>query len=154
MNIYDLQYLTNPCFAQKIQERTTSLLVREADVRFYRKRIFQLTKEYLQGKKQDNQLDNVFERYAAACIDYFKFVDKSEIIQEDYKKYSKVKKSKAVPKSYNVKDTNQIIMKKNQERIPKITDSINIKTTRNLRKMIIPQQRNINLRESRFKYKK
>ena len=39
-------------------------------------------------KKRDKTLDKIWEEYALACIEHFKFVDKAEIIQEDYKNFS------------------------------------------------------------------
>ena len=39
-------------------------------------------------------MDKIWEEYASACIEHFKFIDKAEVIQEDYKNFSKKIKTK------------------------------------------------------------
>ena len=66
-----------------------------------------LTKDYLKGKKRDKTLDKIWEEYALACIEHFKFVDKAEIIQEDYKNFSNKKKKTQIDKDA-VKNSNEL----------------------------------------------
>ena len=41
----------------------------------------------LRGKKIETDIDKAFINYTKACIEYFKFIDKADIIQRDYRKY-------------------------------------------------------------------
>ena len=89
-NNIDLKYLLNPAFAPLFDEKkpTANQLSRE-ELEFYKRRIFLLTKKFLKGEKtNDKSINNIFEKYASQCIEYFKFNDKKEIIQNDYKNLS------------------------------------------------------------------
>ncbi len=48
-NCIDLQYLINPSILQKLNRSSQLNILSEEDLQFYRKRIFQLTKHFLQG---------------------------------------------------------------------------------------------------------
>ena len=152
-NIYDLQYLTNPSLKMKLSDAKKAK-ISPADLKFYKKRIFFLTKDYLKGKKKDRTLDKIWEEYALACIEYFKFIDKAEIIQEDYKNFSHKKEKTPINKD-TVKNSNDFIMKKKTPPAPRITDHIKIKSTKlkTNKKMVIPKQRNINIKTDKFKNK-
>jgi len=57
------------------------------DRKFYRKRILQLTRDILLNDpsvKITNDIQFVFENYVNHCIQYFKMVDRVDLIQEDY----------------------------------------------------------------------
>ena len=64
--------------------------------------LFKVTKDMLRGKKIEPDIDKAFINYTKACIEYFKFIDKAEIIQKDYKMYSQ--------KSTTKKDIASIVM--------------------------------------------
>ena len=149
-NKFDLQFLANPSFINQISYKSTSQMAQE-DLEFYKKRIFKVTKEYLRGRKRDLDLDKDFEAYAFSCIEYFKFIDKAEIIQEEYKQMKKKQPSEIDPSGVQI--GNNIIMKKKKNPAPKITDHINIKTTRTVKKIVLPLQRQINIKTDKFKNK-
>ena len=91
-----------------------------------------------------------FNNFSRLCINHFKFIDKSDIIQKDY---INIKKTVNKPsQEFNIKTSNQIIMKKKKMRSPKITDHINIKF-KSQKKTIIPKKRSINLTDKLFKLK-
>jgi len=57
------------------------------DRKFYRKRILQLTRDILLNDpsvKITNDIQFIFENYVNHCIQYFKMVDRVDLIQEDY----------------------------------------------------------------------
>jgi len=151
LNLIDLQYLTNPYKLNKITRSNDIFKVNDKDLGFYKKRIFQLTKDLLRNEKQDAAVERAFQNYVSACIYHFKFIDKMEIIQKDYENIKNNKKDKN--KSYDIEKTNQLIFKKNKPRNPKITDNIKIKTTRIDKPLIIPKQRTFNLMSEKFKNK-
>jgi len=57
-----------------------------SDKKFYKKRILDLTKKMLKDdiKNEEIQLVNSFNNYIKSCINNFKFIDKTDIIQEKY----------------------------------------------------------------------
>ena len=151
-NSIDLQYLTNPLILQKLNRTSNITSLSKDDLLFYRKRIFQITKYFLQGKEINSTMNKTFQNYAQTCIRYFKFMDKAAIIQQDYKGLPKQKRKCT---KLNMKDNNKLIMKKKPDAIPKITDHIHIKSIHNIqpKNMIIPIQRKINLKDPKLKNK-
>jgi len=88
LNTIDLEYLINPIFTKTTSNITKSEQNNyEEDMKFYKKRIFRITKDMLRGKTIEVDLGKAFINYTKACIEYFKFIDKADIIQKDYRKY-------------------------------------------------------------------
>ena len=151
INMIDLEFLTNPMELQKLHKNNNKLQIDQNDIIFYKKRIFQMAKNILLKKKTDIKVKNAFDSFCKVCIEYFKFIDKSEIIQTDY---SHIKpKQKKPPKNINLHTTNEIIMRKKKMRSPKITDHIKIKRKNNKKKTIIPKKRSFNLQDPTFQSK-
>ena len=92
LNLIDLQYLTNPTEMNKLLRNKNLSSISMIDLNFYKKRIFQLTKNMLRGEKITTKVDKIFENYARICIEHFKFIDKMEIIQKDYENITTTKK--------------------------------------------------------------
>ncbi len=80
----DLLYLINPNFKLKYNKEVTEIVDSE-DVKFYRKRILQDTKDLLRGNNITENIQNLFDRYCDELIKYYKFIDKKKQIQEEYK---------------------------------------------------------------------
>ena len=81
-----LTYLTNPLYQQKIEKQKKDKdNVNKSDIKFYRKRISSLTKDMLKGDIPDNNfIKSVYETYVNGIIKYFKMIDTTDIIQEQY----------------------------------------------------------------------
>jgi len=65
---------------------STSNSIRK-DKKFYKKRIYDLTKQLINNEKPEGIYSGIidtFELYTKICIEYFKTLDKTDIIQEDY----------------------------------------------------------------------
>jgi hypothetical protein len=85
---YDIsfQYLRNnkKRLNQPIQTNTTTKEVREKDKKFYKKRILHLTNNLISGiKEPDDDINIIFEIYLHKVIQYFKMIDRNEIIQNE-----------------------------------------------------------------------
>ena len=85
-----LEYLTNPAYYSiiaKSKPKTEPILNKE-DSRFYRKRITALTKEMLKSGDvaPTKGIKEAFDVYVTMLIKYFKIVDKTDIIQDQYDK--------------------------------------------------------------------
>ena len=147
----DLLYLTNPNFKIKYNKKNESL-VNEEDVKFYRKRILQTTKDYLRGSKLTEEINNLFEEYANMLIQHYKFIDKKELIQEDYKNLPKKKETK--PKNFKLNKENELMFKKTEIEKKTIKDFIPIVVKeRKKKKMIIPKKKDYDLKNPKNRKK-
>ena len=150
INQIDLQYLTNPLEMNKIKQSKKLLQLRASDLKFYKRRIFQFTKDILNGEKPDKKVCHAFENYALTCIDHFKFIDRMELIQGDYKD---IKSKKVTIGKFDIGESNKIMSRQKKPYRPKITDHIDIKTNYVKKKPIIPTQRKLNISSARFRDK-
>ena len=108
INTIDLMYLTNPHQMKKMNKPVEDLLVSKEDLDFYSARILKMTKDILKNKEVDVRVKHTFNDYAKICIDYFKFIDKRDMIQKDY---NSIKESKSKLGSIDLTKTNEIIFK-------------------------------------------
>jgi hypothetical protein len=150
LNLIDLQYLTNPDKLTKLMQKKNLQQISRNDLDFYKKRIFQLTKDMLRGEKLNTKVNKAFVNYAQICIDHFKFTDKMELIQNDYKD---IKSPVNKKNTFNMKNSNDMMLRKKKPHRPKITDNIKIKSTRINTPPVIPKTRNFNLKDPRFREK-
>jgi len=149
LNMIDLEYLTNPNFLKV--KKNVKKNDYSSDIKFYRKRIFQLTKDFLCDKHINDSLKNAFINYANACIDYFKFIDQSEIIQKDYDiDIEQTKKPLTV--TYQ-SQPNHLMMRNVQPISRTITECLPIKYKKKPPRPYMPQNRQINLRDPKFRSK-
>lgn len=150
LNLIDLQYLTNPDQLTKLMQKKDLQQISRNDLDFYKKRIFQLTKDMLRGEKINTKVNKAFVNYAQICIDHFKFTDKMELIQNDYKD---IKSPVNKKNTFNMKNSNDMMLRKKKPHRPRITDNIKIKSTRIIKQPVIPQNRNFNLKDPKFREK-
>ena len=81
INKITLEYLLNPSILIKNSENDKTL---EKDIKFYRKRICQITKDMSRGKFENESFKTLFDNYASQIIYYFKRQDAKDIYQEEY----------------------------------------------------------------------
>lgn len=83
MNHEDL--LMNPLFVNKLKLRPEDTV----NYKFYKKRIYALTKQLL-NKRSTNDIPitvkESFNSYLKNCVSYFEFIDKSDLMQNEYLK--------------------------------------------------------------------
>ena len=63
----------------------------------------------LRGEKINTKVNKVFVNYAQICIEHFKFMDKMELIQNDYKD---IKPSVNKKNTFNMKTSNSVMLRK------------------------------------------
>tara|TARA_Y100000389_G_C17469440_1_gene528946 strand:+ start:3030 stop:3539 length:510 start_codon:yes stop_codon:yes gene_type:complete len=85
INSISLEYLLNPVLYEKItsQKNMSDNLIFK-DIKFYRKRICQVTKEMCKGEYENNNLKSAFLNYSNTIIYYLKQLDEKDIFQSDY----------------------------------------------------------------------
>ena len=156
----NLLYLTNQTYQNKYNKlnerdkKKSEKMVDDEEIEFYRKRIFQLTKELLRNKNINPDVDNSFRNYANVCINYFKFEDAKEVYQKEYENIKIVKKGPDI--SFNEIDINKIMMKNEKPPEPKtIKDFLNVKSTykEKRRKIPIPKRKKVDLKNEKFRTK-
>ena len=132
-----------------------------SDKKFYKKRVIDLTKKLFRNDVDDLQLYSTFDSYTKSCINYLKFLDKKDIIQEKYSNiidsscnnfdvddYDISKCDILFAKEEEVKKINldTFVVKKNSKSKPKILqkkESVNIKTKEHKTKGL-KKKKNIN----------
>jgi len=155
VNKVTLEYLVNKEYNITLK---ASKNVNKKDKKFYRKRIFNLTKELLSNEEPSNLLPDVkyaFDNYMKHCINYFKVIDCSDILQEDYKEINGFECNDNAHFDESIQqtqdDANKLMMR-----------SINIQSTtldkfikRTVKKdtTIMPQQKDIDLSNPDLKLK-
>jgi len=88
INQITLDCLLNRTQYEKYLSKQILNKINEKDRTFYRKRAMNLTKELLKGSEDTFVSPDVkyaFECYIKTCIRYFRVLDKSDLIQEEYK---------------------------------------------------------------------
>ncbi len=126
-----------------------NVIVNKNDLRFYRKRIYDLTKSSLSSnaKPLSSDIQLAFNRYINACIEHFKISDSNDINQSDYEKLSK--ETNDVP-------IDSCAEQKNEDADKLMMRSVNIKNasldnfvTRIKKKttIILPRTKEINLKD-------
>ena len=152
INHLDLQYLTNSTVKKFNKMKENQIYYTEEDLKFYRKRVLHLTKDLLKGGKSESDLvNNSFENYVRMCIHNFKFLDKKDIIQEEYENMEEVEKE---CKNIDMKETNRKILRMKSLPGPKTIDKfIKIKKTKVKKKMKLPQKKKIDIKNPELKNK-
>lgn len=152
MNINEInkQYLITPASWEKLNKDCSLNELSDEDYEFYKPRIFKITKDILKDKDVDKKIKKCFIDYVKVCIEHFKFIDKKDIIQKEYDEREEKNKN---TNSFNMDESNNLIMKKTEFKKIKITDQLDIKTNIKPEKVIIPKKRVFNLKDPKLKRK-
>ena len=156
-NPLDLIYFTNSTAFKKINTKKEKDrdIEYEKNLQFYRKRILQKTKDFLRNEEKNETLKRLFMEYSKTLIEHFKFIDKKDIIQEDYKNLGE-KKIRVADKNFEMQDQNKLMMKeKKGKEKSKIESFIDVKFHKNKKeeKKYIPQKKVINISLDELKMK-
>ena len=79
----ELEYLVNPLLYNKIFNKEVDEISKK-DIKFYRKRIIQLTKNLFKDNDYPPSLINAHTEYVHTAINYLKVEDTRDILQEEY----------------------------------------------------------------------
>lgn len=81
INKITLQYLLNPNIVVNKANDNSNL---DKEIKFYRKRIYQITKDMSKGNYLNDNLKNTFENYISEIIYFLKQQDLEDIYQKEY----------------------------------------------------------------------
>ena len=134
------------------------------DKKFYKKRVLDMTKRLFRDEETNAQLIGFFNTYVKSCVNYLKFLDKSDIIQEKYgsmnvdenleNPISEIDASGDDIDIENVDYKNCDYLFSKPEDVKKLNlDTFVIKTVTKPPQKIIPKRENINIKTKEHKTK-
>lgn len=146
-------------YISQSQEKPNNKIVNKKEKKFYKRRIFDLTKQLLNNEKPEMMFPDVssaFDSYAKVCIEYFKALDKTDIIQSDYDGLvdDSMTESNALSESEQV-ELNKLLMRSIKITEPNALEKLVKRTTTKIcqKAPIIPMQKDINLKDPVLKNK-
>jgi hypothetical protein len=143
-------------------ENTINKKINKKDKKFYRRRILNLTKDLLSKEESEIPPDikYMFDNFIKACVHYFKILDRNDIIQEDYNEFDEFEDK--IKENNEINDESHKILKEENEKLlmrsvkmsnPSLDNFIKINMTKQSKELIIPQQKEINLKDPILKNK-
>tara|TARA_B110000483_G_C18155479_1_gene527234 strand:+ start:85 stop:690 length:606 start_codon:yes stop_codon:yes gene_type:complete len=146
----DLMYLTN--FNKHSRTTASDEIVDKRDVSFYRKRIFQLCKDLLRHNETNPNIKETFDQFCLTAIDHFKMMDRSEILQNEYKNLdTDIPVSSFKPE--DIPDPNEFMFKKIEQRDDKIDRFVIKHITKKEPEIHLPKQKKYNLKDVKYQEK-
>lgn len=150
-----MEYLLNGSLHKVDQFHPTSY----KDKKFYRKRIIQLTKDLLSDEIDSvfyhDDIYRAFDKFIHTSIDYFKTIDRSDILQEDYKDLEENLNhfdDFLEPSNISIENANKGMMR--QIYIKNSTlDGLVKRTVLKKEEPILPKKKKINLKDPELKNK-
>jgi hypothetical protein len=165
IDLITLECLTNPGFYDKYNlKKNNPTKISKEDRKFYKKRIINETKKMLRNDFDTPALKQIFNEYVISLVDYFKIVDKRDILQEDYKNNPTQDKEfydNVLDEILDISDNNfnnlispNELLFNNANETKKITlDNFVVKHNPLKENIIYPEKKEINLKESSLKTK-
>jgi hypothetical protein len=164
LNQASLDYLIN---TKQYKIQLTSALntkISKKDKKFYRRRILSLTKDLLSKEESEiivsPDIKYAFDNLVKTCVSYFKILDRNDIIQEDFNDFNEgineeIKEEKELSESEQfLKEENEkLLMRSVKMSTHSLDNFIKIKMTKQAEDLIIPQQKEINLKDPILKNK-
>ena len=145
----DLLYLTNDRMRMRVENLDNG--VNKEELKFYRKRILQQTKNYLREGRLESSIDRAFDNYVDKLIEYYKFIDKKEMIQKEYEDMKDSPKKKI--KDMNLMEENKKMMKEVEPHVKTIKDFVSVVSEKPKKKRVIPKLKEYNLKKEELRIK-
>ena len=155
-NKIDLMYFTNNSARRMIDEKDQEKEKKldKKDIKFYRKRILQLTKDLLRGGKSSNIINESFTAFAETAIKSFKFEDEAEILQKEFEDLEEKKKASKGKKEFVSLESDKLMMKDlRNKKNDTIKNFAVVKTKKKKEKIKTPTQKKIDLKTEELKNK-
>ena len=175
VNQVTLECLMNKDTYKKYVATKKKSVVNKKDQKFYRRRILSLTKELLYPEEaaektttpttttttkttstttHDPNIVGLFQIYSKACIEYFKTLDKNDIIQEDYSTLTTETNEMSPEDIKTQAEIDQLFMRSVHVKEATTLDKfVKRSTTAPKEEQILPKQKDINLRDPALKNK-
>jgi len=116
-----------------------------SDKKFYKKRVIDLTKKLFRNDVDDLQLYSTFDSYTKSCINYLKFLDKKDIIQEKYSNIVDPSGNNYDIDDYDISKCDILFTK--EEEVKKINlDTFIVRKNSKSKPKILPKKENVNIK--------
>jgi len=153
INKITLEYLLNPNMLVKKNQTLLDTNL-EKDIKFYRKRITQLTKDMIKTNYPNNHLKTIFENYASELIYYFKQQDIKDIYQEEYSDLSlNTTKDNNSKLEEDIESINDMLINTKNDQVPNLENFVKKIVVNRQENHIIPQKKNINIKDPKLRTK-
>ena len=132
------------------------------DKKFYRKRILNLSRDLLLNQDPENLLHDVkfaFDHYVKTCITYFKILDETDIIQENYDSFKMLDDAlgpEDVSKTASATastEADKLLMRSIKMNKGPLDDFVKVKNLKPPNPPILPIKKDINLKNPELKNK-
>lgn len=167
INQVTLDCLLNKQQYNKYLFNKTEKVSNRKDKKFYRKRIFSLTKELLLTKERPEFLfpdvEYAFDNYVNSCIQYFKTIDSNDIIQNEYSSFVGIATLSNITgladdddddEDFQSKeDADKLLMRSINISRSSLDNFVKTKLTKKAEEMVLPKQKDINLTDPILKTK-
>jgi len=160
LNEMSIDYLMSKDLFSKYNKKKSNVNTSycKKEKKFYKKRIYELTKQLLSNEKPDRILHDVniaFDSYIKSCIEYFKVLDKTDIIQEDYTDFEANSNNTDIENiDIDIEESNKLMMRSIKIKEPNALEKLVKRTsTKIVQKQNIPLQKEINLSDPILKNK-
>ena len=167
INQVTLDCLLNKQQYNKYLFNKTEKVSNRKDKKFYRKRIFSLTKELLLTKERPEFLfpdvEYAFDNYVNSCIQYFKTIDSNDIIQNEYSSFVGIATLSNITgladdddddEDFQSKeDADKLLMRSINISKSSLDNFVKTKLTKKAEEMVLPKQKDINLADPILKTK-
>ena len=158
VNQLTIDCLLNKDFINKHLKSKQSKKENKEEIKFYKKRIYNLFKEIISGNSPDNLFPDVkyaYSNFLNSSISYFKTVDNNDIIQSEYKDMELPPELCCNENdiSGNVVDADNLLMRSIKMDVPTLDKYVTRTRTKKKDEIILPKQKNINLNDPEFKNK-
>jgi hypothetical protein len=164
VNQVTIDCLLNKEQYQKHLIQTNHKVTNKKDKKFYKKRIYNLTKELLTNNAPNKLFPDVkyaFENYVKSCVHYFKAIDSNDILQEDYKEYENIDEilnmnggnQIDVGNMESQEEANNLLMRKITMPPSTLDGFVKRKTTQREKNIVLPKQKEVNLKDPILKNK-
>ena len=159
VNQLTIDCLLNKDYINKHIRNKQSKNENKEEIKFYKKRIYNLFKEIISGNSPDDLLPDVkyaYSNFLNASISYFKTVDNNDIIQSEYKDMefpTEIYSNVIADVSGNVTDADKLLMRSIKMDVPTLDKYVIRTRTKKKEEIILPKQKNINLNDPELKNK-
>ena len=140
--------------------------VNKKDKKFYKKRIYNIIKQLLSSQETEieprlfTDVQKSFDNFVNICIHSLKIIDKTDIIQEDYKDIAEsiilnldMNTELDIDDIKTKEEADLLLLRSIKIANPSLDNFVKRKYTKAPEKMVMPQQKDINLRDPNLKIK-
>lgn len=161
-----LDCLLNKSFMGKHVMKQTKKQINKEDLKFYRKRIFNLFKEIISNNPPEDLSPEVsysYDTFIKSAIHYFKVHDNNDLLQEEYNDLdldlSKEKKEEnnnntEIPENLEIKEeTNKLMMRSIKMDVPTLDKYVKRISHKKEESFILPKSREVDIKNPELKNK-